>query len=88
MSGVEREPVTIAGSRQTVEGMLKGLPKKTHDIRKKHVVVKDACEIEQKIEANDRSIAGILTNRAAPMPEPREWSSDLSKISCTSPTAP
>ena len=63
MSGVEREPVTIAKSRQTVEGMLEGLPKKTGDIRKKHVVVKDSCEIEQKIEANDRSIPGILTNR-------------------------
>ncbi len=63
MSGVEREPVTIARSRQTVEGMLEGLPKKTGEIRKKHVVVKDSCEIEQKIEANDRSIAGILTNR-------------------------
>jgi len=63
MSGVEREPVTIARSRQTVEGMVEGIPKKTSDIRKKHVVVKDSCEIEQKIEANDRSIPGILTNR-------------------------
>ena len=63
MSGVEREPVTIASSRQTVEGMLQGLPKKTSEIRRKHVVVKDSCEIEQKIEANDRSIPGILTNR-------------------------
>ena len=43
--------------------MLKGLPKKTGEVRKKHVVVKDACEIEQKIEANDSTIPGILTNR-------------------------
>ena len=50
MSGVEREPVTIARSRQTVEAMVKGLPQKTQDIRKKHVVVKDSCEIEQRIE--------------------------------------
>ncbi|MFA7375042.1 MAG: nitrogenase component I subunit alpha, partial [Methanothrix soehngenii] len=63
MSGVEREPVTIARSRQTVEAMVKGLPQKTQDIRKKHVVVKDSCEIEQRIEANDRSVPGILTNR-------------------------
>jgi nitrogenase molybdenum-iron protein alpha chain len=63
MSGVEREPVTIARSRQTVEEMVKGLPQKTRDIRKKHVVVKDSCEIEQRIEANDRSVPGILTNR-------------------------
>ena len=63
MNRVEREPVNIAKSRKTVEGRLEGLPKKTGDIRKKHVVVKDSCKIEQKIEANDRSIPGILTNR-------------------------
>jgi len=63
MSGVDREPITISGSREAVEEMLKGLPKKTGDVRRKHVVVKDACEIEQKIEANDRAIPGILTNR-------------------------
>ena len=33
MSGAEREPVTIARSRQTVEGMVTGIPKKTSDIR-------------------------------------------------------
>jgi nitrogenase molybdenum-iron protein alpha chain len=63
MSGVEREPVTVEGSKKVVEGMLKALPKKTGEIRKKHVVVKDACEVEQRIEANDRTIPGILTNR-------------------------
>ena len=43
--------------------MLQSLPKKTGDVRRKHVVVKDACEVEQKIEANNRTIPGILTNR-------------------------
>ena len=43
--------------------MVQGIPKKTSEIRRKHVVVKDSCEVEQKIEANDRSIPGILTNR-------------------------
>ena len=35
MSGVEREPVTVASSKQVVEEMLRGLPKKTGEIRKK-----------------------------------------------------
>jgi nitrogenase molybdenum-iron protein alpha chain len=43
--------------------MLQSLPKKTGDVRRKHVIVKDACEVEQKIEANNRTIPGILTNR-------------------------
>ena len=58
-----KEPVTIAHSKQVVEGMLKSLPKKTGEVRSKHVVVKDSCEVEQKIEANNRTIPGILTNR-------------------------
>jgi hypothetical protein len=55
MSGAERGPITIAGSKQVVEKMLKDLPKKTSDVRRKHVVIKDACEVEQKIEANESS---------------------------------
>ncbi len=63
MSGVEREPITIEKSQSVVQGMLDEVPKKTAAIRKKHVVVKDACTLEQKIDANDRTIPGILTNR-------------------------
>jgi nitrogenase molybdenum-iron protein alpha/beta subunit len=63
MSGAQRDPVTVAASKQVVEDMLKGLPKKTGSVRGKHVVVKDACEVEQKIEANERAIPGVLTNR-------------------------
>lgn len=65
MSGIanEREPVSVEESRKIVDGILKELPKKTSEIRKKHVLVKDSCEVEQKIEANQRTIPGILTNR-------------------------
>lgn len=58
-----RDPVTVADGKQAVEDMLKGLTKSAMAIRKKHVVVKDACDIEQKIEANEKTIPGILTNR-------------------------
>lgn len=65
MSGIanEREPVSVEESRKIVDGILKELPKKTGEIRKKHVLVKDSCEVEQKIEANQRTIPGILNNR-------------------------
>lgn len=71
MSGAEKAiesesmngPIAVTQSKQAVEKMLKGLPKKTAEVRRKHVMVKDACEIEQKIEANDKSVPGILTNR-------------------------
>ena len=58
-----RQPLTVAEGKQAVEDMLKGLTKSAAGIRKKHVVVKDACDIEQKIEANEKTIPGILTNR-------------------------
>ena len=58
-----RGPVTIARSKQVVEEMLQSFPKRTGDVRRTHVIVKDACEVEQKIEANNRTIPGILTNR-------------------------
>ncbi|MDQ1282796.1 MAG: nitrogenase molybdenum-iron protein alpha chain, partial [Euryarchaeota archaeon] len=58
-----KEPVTIAHSKQVVEEMLQNFPKKTGEVRSKHVVVKDSCEVEQRIEANNRTIPGILTNR-------------------------
>src|SRR5512137_336502 len=63
MSGVQREPITIEESQKVVQGMLEEVPKKTAAVRRKHVVVKDACALEQKIDANDRTIPGILTNR-------------------------
>ncbi|HUS75704.1 MAG TPA: nitrogenase molybdenum-iron protein alpha chain [Methanothrix sp.] len=77
MSGVERtlekvmeragesakEPITVAHSKQVVEGMLQDFPKKASNVRSKHVVVKDSCEIDQKIEANSRTVPGILSNR-------------------------
>jgi len=58
-----KDPVTIAHSKQVVEEMLQSFPKKTGEVRSKHVVVKDSCEVEQRIEANNRTIPGILTNR-------------------------
>jgi nitrogenase molybdenum-iron protein alpha chain len=77
MSGVERtvenvvkrtgesakEPITFAHSKQVVEGMLQDFPQKASNVRSKHVVVKDSCEVDQKIEANSRTVPGILSNR-------------------------
>lgn len=63
MSGAEREPITVEKSHKTVDGMVEGFPRKTAEVRRKHVLVRDACEVEQKIQANDRAIPGILTNR-------------------------
>jgi nitrogenase molybdenum-iron protein alpha chain len=63
MSGAERDPITVEKSHKTVDGMVEDFPKKTAEARKKHVMVRDACALEQKIEANDRAIPGIITNR-------------------------
>ncbi len=59
----EKRPVTVAESQRIVEELYEDFPKKTAEARKKHLVVKDSCEVEQKIEASTRTVPGILTNR-------------------------
>ncbi|HYC20056.1 MAG TPA: nitrogenase molybdenum-iron protein alpha chain [Candidatus Bathyarchaeia archaeon] len=59
----DKKPISVEESQKIVNDLFKEFPKKTGEIRKKHVIVKNACECNQKIEANDRSIPGVLTNR-------------------------
>lgn len=63
MTGVEREPITVESSRKVISDMTVDFPPKAKETRLKHVVVKDSCEIDQRIEANQRTVPGILTNR-------------------------
>lgn len=55
--------ITVIESQRIVTELYEDFPKKTAEARKRHVVVKDSCEVEQKIEANTRTVPGILTNR-------------------------
>jgi len=50
-------------SEDALEEMLKRYPDKTKKARKKHILVKDSAEAKQVIEANTRTIPGIITNR-------------------------
>jgi nitrogenase molybdenum-iron protein alpha chain len=59
----EKKPVTVAESQKIVDGIYEDFPKKAAEDRKKHLVVKDSCEAWQKIEANTRTVPGILTTR-------------------------
>ncbi len=52
----------IGDKQQLVENMMKALPEKAARNRRKHIVVRD-CSTEQHIEADDKVIPGILTNR-------------------------
>lgn len=59
----EKKLITVGESQRIVKELHEDFPKKTAEARKRHVVVKDSCEVEQKIEANTRTVPGILTNR-------------------------
>jgi nitrogenase molybdenum-iron protein alpha chain len=59
----EKRPITTEESRRVVEEMFKAFPQKAGEIRRRHVVVRDTREDRQKIEANDRAVPGVLTNR-------------------------
>ncbi|HNR59430.1 MAG TPA: nitrogenase component 1, partial [Methanothrix sp.] len=59
----EKKLITVIESQRIVTELYEDFPKKTAEARKRHVVVKDSCEVEQKIEANTRTVPGILTNR-------------------------
>jgi len=59
----DKKPIGVAESQKTIDDLFKKFPEKTGEVRRRHVIVKNACEGNQKIEANDRSIPGVLTNR-------------------------
>jgi nitrogenase molybdenum-iron protein alpha chain len=52
----------IEGTQHIVDNMLKIYPEKVATNRKKHIVVRD-CSVDQHIDANDRTVPGIATNR-------------------------
>ncbi len=52
----------IEAKQEIVEDMLRALPEKAARNRRKHIVVRD-CSTEQHIEADDKVIPGIITNR-------------------------
>ena len=52
----------IEDKQKLVDEMLKVLPEKAARNRRKHIVVRD-CSTEQHIEADDKVIPGIITNR-------------------------
>ena len=67
MSTVDRDrqkkPTSVEESQKIIDELFKDFPQKTGEIRKKHLIVKNSCEVSQKIEANTRAIPGVLTNR-------------------------
>jgi len=58
-----KKPVGVEESRRIIDEMYAAFPKKAGINRKRHVVVKNSGEQKQVIEANDRAVPGILTNR-------------------------
>jgi nitrogenase molybdenum-iron protein alpha chain len=53
----------VEKSQQVLDEMMKVYPAKTEKDRRKHFTVKDSCEAEQHIEANAKTVPGIMTNR-------------------------
>jgi len=58
-----KKPVTLEESRRVVEEMLAAFPKKAGEIRRRHIVVRNTGKERQPIQANDRPVPGVLTNR-------------------------
>jgi len=53
----------MAFSEEKLQELLNTLPDKVKKARKKHILVKDSSQPDQVIEANTRTIPGIITNR-------------------------
>lgn len=53
----------MAITEKMLEEMLSQYPAKVKRNRKKHIIVKDQDQIRQEIEANTRTVPGIITNR-------------------------
>ncbi|WP_156940127.1 nitrogenase molybdenum-iron protein alpha chain [Caldanaerobius polysaccharolyticus] len=58
-----KKRVSIEECQKIVDQMFTKFPNKTKEVRKRHVVVIDQSKEKQRIEANDRAIPGVLTNR-------------------------
>lgn len=53
----------MGNSKELIDDILGQYPSKVQKNRKKHMFAKDASESRQQIEANTRTIPGIITNR-------------------------
>lgn len=53
----------IESTQNVIDEMMKIYPKKVAKDRRQHFAVKDSCATEQHIEANAKTIPGIMTNR-------------------------
>lgn len=53
----------IESTQNIIDEMMKVYPKKVAKDRRQHFAVKDSCATEQHIEANAKTIPGIMTNR-------------------------
>ncbi|CCO07502.1 nitrogenase molybdenum-iron protein alpha chain [Desulforamulus hydrothermalis] len=53
----------MAINQKVLEEMLNQYPSKVKRNRKKHIIIKDSALARQEIEANTRTIPGIITNR-------------------------
>jgi len=53
----------IESTQNVIDEMMKAYPKKVAKDRRQHFAVKDTCATEQHIEANAKTIPGIMTNR-------------------------
>ena len=53
----------MAVDEKMLESMLASYPDKVNKARKKHILIKDSAQEKQVIEANTRTIPGIITNR-------------------------
>lgn len=53
----------MAFTEEKLQELLNTLPDKVKKARKKHILVKDSSQPDQIIEANTRTIPGIITNR-------------------------
>ena len=50
-------------TEKELEKLLERMPAKVRKNRSKHILIKDACQADQEIEANTRTIPGVITNR-------------------------
>jgi len=53
----------MAFTEEKLQELLSILPDKVKKARKKHILIKDSSKLDQVIEANTRTIPGIITNR-------------------------
>ncbi len=62
-----------ARNKQLIDEVLKVYPEKTAKRRAKHLNVHEAGKSDCGVKSNLKSIPGVMTFAAAPMPAPRAW---------------